>query len=56
LIAGRAFEAYDYNREVNLDCAKEDDKSHLPERLKNLSVTPSDVRRVGLIAREDEEF
>jgi hypothetical protein len=56
LTAGRAFKACDYNREVNLDCAKEDDESHLPERLRNLSVTPSDAGRVGLTAREVEEL
>jgi len=56
LTAGRAFKACDCNREVNIDYAKEDDESHLPERLRNLSITPSDVGHVGLTVREAEEF
>jgi hypothetical protein len=30
-----------------LDCHREDEESQLPERLRNLSITPSDVERVG---------
>jgi hypothetical protein len=52
----KRIEACDCNKEVNLDCAKEDDESHLPERLRNLSVTPNDVGRMGLTAREAEEL
>jgi hypothetical protein len=56
LTTGREFESCDCNKEVNLDCAKEDNKSHLPERLRNLRVTPSDDRCMGLTAKEDEEL
>jgi hypothetical protein len=39
-----------------LDCAKEDEESQLPERLRNLSRTPSDVERVEGTTREAKEL
>jgi hypothetical protein len=36
------------NREgEKVDCHREDEESQLPERLRNLSITPSDAERVG---------
>jgi hypothetical protein len=35
---------------------REDEESRLPEKLRNLSITPSDDERMELTAREDEEF
>jgi hypothetical protein len=39
--------ACNLNRKDNLDYAREDEESQLPERLRNLSITPSDVESVG---------
>ena len=39
--------AYNWNREGELICHREDEESQLPERLRNLSITPSDAERVG---------
>ena len=39
-------EACNWNREGELDCHREDEESQLPERLRNLSKTPSDVERM----------
>jgi hypothetical protein len=36
--------------------AREDEESGLPEKLRNLSIMPSDDERMGVTAREDEEF
>ena len=40
-------EACNRNREGELDFHREDEESQLPERLRNLSITSSDVERVG---------
>ena len=34
------------NKEGELDCHREDEESQLPKRLRNLSITPSEVERV----------
>jgi hypothetical protein len=38
-----SIEACNWNREGELDCHREDEESQLPERLRNLSITYSDV-------------
>jgi hypothetical protein len=38
-----------------LDCNREDEESQLPERKRNLSITPSDDEHSGKTAREAEE-
>jgi hypothetical protein len=48
--------AWNYNRGNELDCDREDEESRLLERLRNLSITPNDDGRMGLIAREVEEL
>ena len=40
-------EVYNWNREGEIDCHREDEESQLPERLRNLNITSSDVERVG---------
>jgi hypothetical protein len=49
-------EACNCNREDELDYDREDEETQLPERLRNLSITPSDDGHVGLTAREAEEL
>jgi hypothetical protein len=49
-------EACNYNREDELDYDREDKESRLLERLRNLSITPSDDGHMGLIAREAKEL
>ena len=44
-----------WNREGELDCHREDEESQLPERLRNLSITPSDTGHAGRTTREAEE-
>ena len=44
------------NRKDELDCYREDEESQLPERLRNLSITPIYVERVDKRAREAEEL
>jgi len=39
-------EAYNWNREGELDCHREYKESQWPERLRNLSLTYSDAERV----------
>jgi hypothetical protein len=51
-----SIEACNYNREDELDCDREDKKSRHLERLRNLSITPSDDGHMGLIATKDEEL
>ena len=41
-----SIESCNWNREGELDCHREDKESQLPERLRNLSITYSDVERV----------
>jgi hypothetical protein len=41
-----SIEACNWNREGELICHREDKESQLPERLRNLSITYSDVERV----------
>ena len=40
-------EAYNKNREGELNCKRKDEESQLPERLRNLNITSSDVERMG---------
>jgi hypothetical protein len=49
-------EDYNCNREDELDCDREDKESLLLDRLRNLSITPSDDGHMGLTAREAEEL
>jgi hypothetical protein len=49
-------EVCNYNRGNELDCAREDKESQLPDRLRNLSITPSDDEHMGITDRESEEL
>jgi hypothetical protein len=49
-------EACNCKREDELDCDREDKESRLLERLRNLSIIPSDDGHMGLTAREVEEL
>jgi hypothetical protein len=51
-----SIEAYNCNREDELYCDREDKESQLLERLRNLSITPSDDGHMVLTAREAEEL
>jgi hypothetical protein len=42
-----SIEACSLNREGELDCNREDEKSQLQERKGNLGITPSDYRHMG---------
>jgi hypothetical protein len=44
------------NREDQLDFDREDEESQLPDRLRNLSITPNDDGHMGSTSREDEEL
>jgi hypothetical protein len=52
----KSVEACNCNREDELDCDREDEESRLLDRLRNLSITPSDDGHMGLTAREAEEL
>jgi hypothetical protein len=39
-----SIEAYNWNREGELICHREDEESQLPERLRNLIITYSDAK------------
>jgi hypothetical protein len=52
----KSVEACNCNREDELDYDREDEESRLLDRLRNLSITPSDDERMGITAREAEEF
>jgi hypothetical protein len=52
----KSVKAYNCNREDQLDFDGEDEESQLPDRRRNLIITPSDDGRIGLIAREAEEL
>jgi hypothetical protein len=52
----KSIEACNCNREDELDCHREDEESRLVDRLRNLSITPSDDGHMGLTAREAEEL
>jgi hypothetical protein len=39
-----------------LNCHREDEESQLPERLRNLSITPSDVERVGKLPEKLKSY
>jgi hypothetical protein len=39
--------AHNLNRKNELDCNREDEESQLPERKRNLGITPSDDRHRG---------
>jgi hypothetical protein len=52
----KTIEAWNYNRGNELDCDREDEESRLLERLRNLSITPSDDGHMGLTAREAKDF
>jgi hypothetical protein len=41
-----SIEACNWNREGEIVCHREDEESQLPERLRNISITYSDVERV----------
>jgi hypothetical protein len=49
-------EAYNCNKEDDLNYDREDKESQLLERLRNLSITPSDDGHMGLRAIEAEEL
>ena len=50
-----SIEFCNWNREGDLEFHKEDKESQLPERKRNLGITPSDDRHMGWIARGAEE-
>jgi hypothetical protein len=52
----KSIEACNFNREDELDYDREDEESRLLDRLRNLSITPSDDGHMGLTAREAEEL
>jgi hypothetical protein len=52
----KSIEACNCNREVELDCHREDKESRLVDRLRNLNLTPSDDGHMGLTTREAEEL
>jgi hypothetical protein len=52
----KSIEACNCNREDQLDFDREDEESQLQDRLRNISITPSDDGRMDLTARESEEF
>jgi hypothetical protein len=52
----KSVEACNYNREDELDYDREDEESRLLDRLRNLSITPSDDERMGITERKAEEF
>jgi hypothetical protein len=49
-------EAYNYKIEDELNCDRQDKESRLLERIRNLSITPSDDGHMGLTTREAEEL
>jgi hypothetical protein len=48
--------AWNCNRRNELDCDREDEEYRLLERLRNLSITPSDDGHMGLTAKEAKEL
>jgi hypothetical protein len=52
----KSVEACNCNKEDQLDFDRDDEESQLRERLRNLSITPNENGRMGLIAREAEEL
>jgi hypothetical protein len=52
----KSVEACNYNKEDEIDCDREDEESQLLDRLRNLSITPSDDGHMGSTAREAEEL
>jgi hypothetical protein len=52
----KSVEACNCNIEDQLDFDGEDEESQLPDRRRNLNITPSDDGRKGLNAGEDEEL
>jgi hypothetical protein len=49
-------ESCNYNREDELDYDRENKESRLLDRLRNLSITPSDDERMGITTRKVEEL
>jgi hypothetical protein len=49
-------EACNYIREDELDYDREEEESRLFDKLRNLSITPSDDEHMGLTGREAEEL
>jgi hypothetical protein len=49
-------EVCNWSRKYKLDYAREDEESRLPERLRNLSMTSSDVERVGKLPEKLKSF
>jgi hypothetical protein len=41
-----SIESYNWNKEGELVCHREDEESQLPDRLRNLNITYSDAERV----------
>jgi hypothetical protein len=52
----KSIEACNCNREDELNYDREDEESQLLDRLRNLSITPSDDGHMGLTAKEVEEL
>jgi hypothetical protein len=52
----KSVEACNYKREDELNYDREDEESRLLDRLRNLSIAPSDDERMGITARKAEEF
>ena len=52
----KSIESCNDNKEDELDYDREDKEFRLVDRVRNLSITPSDDGHMGLIAREDEEL
>jgi hypothetical protein len=52
----KSVEACNCNNEDYLDFDGEDEESQLPDRLRNLILTPSDDGHMDLTAREAEEW
>ena len=52
----KSVEAYNCNREDDLEYDREDKECRLLDKLRNLSITPSDDGHMGLTTREAEEL
>ena len=52
----KSVEAYNCNREDDLEYDREDEESRLLDKLRNLNITPSDDERMGITARKAEEL
>ena len=52
----KSVEACNCNREDELTYDRKDEESRLLDRLRNLSITPSDDECMGITTRKDEEL